>query len=335
MRRMPRLTDLLFEQEEKDDKEKLSKDAIAVAKKEMPDVKAGPSEMLKFLNGPGADPKVRAVLAAGQRDGDPEDEKSSPKSASPLIGALKPTQVEIELTKSIAYPLAKFKAYKSMMSGGVQKIGPPDNDHIVINGDLIVDGHHRWSSLFSVTGPKGQIAAYDLGIPSKDAASVLSKVHVGIAATLKSGEPVPKAKAGGKNILGKSKDEIKSLIESSVGESTDAGEILSDDFVKSCLADAEVSKHIGLKPGMKVDEVRKAIIEKTADNLSKMQQHADGAPPRVDMPQLDKAAGGVTGVIKDFQAGDINYKAPFGESKKKQDEIILERWQRLAGIIKN
>lgn len=335
MRRVPRLSDLLFEQEEKDDKEKLSKDAINVVKKEMPSVKDGPSEMLKFLNGPGADPKVRAVLAAGSRDGAPRDEKSDPKSASPSVGGLKPTQVEIELTKSIAYPLAKFKAYKSMMSGGVQKIGAPGNDHIVINGDLIIDGHHRWSSLFSVTGPEGQIAAYDLGIPLSDASSVLSAVQVGIAASLKGGEQVPKAKAGGKNILGKGKDEIKSLIESSVGESTEAGEILSDDFVNSCLADAEVSKHIGLKSGMDVDEARDAIIERTADNLSKMQQPADGAPPRVDMPQLDKASAGVEGVIKDFRDGEVNYKAPFGESKKSQNDFMIERWQKLAGILKD
>jgi hypothetical protein len=335
MRKSPRLVDLLFEQEEKDDKEKLSKDAVNVAKKDMPSIKDGPSAMLKFLNGPGADPRVRALLAAGTRDGAPQDEKADPKSASPSVGELKPTQVEIELTKSIAYPLAKFKAYKTMMSGDVQKIGPPDNDHIVINGDLIIDGHHRWSSLFSVTGPTGKIAAYDLGIPLSDATSVLATVQVGIAATLSDGEPVPKAKAGGKNILGKGKDEIKSLIEDSIGESTEAGEILSEDFVNSCLGDTEVSKHIGLKSGMDVDEARAVIIEKTADNLSKMQQPAKGAPPRVDMPQLDKATGGVKGVIKDFQAGEVNYKAPFGESRKRKDDVVMERWARLAGILKD
>lgn len=329
---MPSLVNLLFEQS---DGSESTKDGAKILKKSMPPLKVGPTEILKFLDGPGADPKVRAALDAGDKDGDPEDEKSAPKSTAAEVGKLIPTQIEIELGKSISYPLSKFKSYKSMISGGVQKIGPPDNDHIVINGNLIIDGHHRWSGLFAVTGPIGKIAAYDLGIKFKDAASVLAAAQVGIAASLKDGQPIPRSKAGGKNILGKSKDEIKSMIESSVGEETEAGVILSDDFVKNCMADTEVAKHIGIKPNMKLEEARSVIIEKTAENLSKMKLPADGAPPRVDMPQLDKASGGAKEVIKDFQDGNINYKEPFGENRKNEDAIMIERWSRLAGILKD
>lgn len=342
-RRYPSLTSLLFEQEEKDKnddgKSKISKDAVKKVQKEMPKIDDGPTEMLKFLNGPGADPKVRAVLDVGTKDGSEEDEKAQPKLSSPKIGDLIPTQIEIELTKSISFPLAKFKAYKSMMSGGTQKIGPPGNDHIVINGDLIVDGHHRWSSLFSVTGPDGQIAAYDIGLSEKSAPAVLAAVQVGIAASMKDGSKLPAAKAGGKNILGLDKDQLKQLIEGAVGESTEAGEILTDEFVQSCIEDPAVSKHIGIKSGAKVDDARKAIIEKTADNLSKMNQPASGSPPRLDMPQLDKAEGGVAGVIKDLSAGNVNYKPPFIPAKKesisRKDFAILERWNRLAGLIED
>jgi len=333
-------------------------------------VSSGPSDTVKFLNGPGADPRVRALIKAGTADGAPEDEAASISEGSATIGELVPTQIEIELTKSIGYPLAKFESLVKMISGGVQKIGPPGNDMIVRSGNLIVDGHHRWSSLFSVAGPSGQISSIDVALPEKDAASVLSIVQTAIAATLDG--PVPKAKAGGMNILGKGKDEIAGLIrkayESGEGE---AGPILTDEFISNCMANPKVNAHFGLsqivgpkkadeeknesygrgsllgekksKLGNKYEDrsrigaARTKIIDVVANNLSQMNQPADGSPPRVDMPQLDKAGGGVAGALEKLQSGDVNYKPPFTakESRARRDDsIVLERWHKLAGLIK-
>lgn len=298
-------------------------------------VASGPSDTVKFLNGPGADPRVRALIKAGTADGAPEDEAASISEGSATIGELIPTQIEIELTKSIAYPLAKFEAMKKMISGGTQRIGPPGNDMIVTSGNLIVDGHHRWSSLFSVAGPAGSIASINVELPEKDAASVLSIVQTAIAATLDG--PVPKAKAGGMNILGKGKDELVSLITSAVGESSEAGEILSDDFVQKCITDDTARNHFGIEEDADLSSAREAIIEKVAENLSQMNQPAAGSPPRVDMPQLDKASGGVQGALEKLASGDVNYKPPFTakESRMRRDDsIVLERWHKLAGLIK-
>lgn len=298
-------------------------------------VSSGPSDTVKFLNGPGADPRVRALIKAGTSDGAPDDEAASISEGSATIGELIPTQIEIELTKSIAYPLAKFEAMKKMISGGTQRIGPPGNDMIVTSGNLIVDGHHRWSSLFSVAGPSGAIASINVELPEKDAASVLSIVQTAIAATLDG--PVPKAKAGGMNILGKGKDELVSLITSAIGESSEAGEILSDDFVQKCIADDGVRSHFGIEEDADLSSARTAIVEKVADNLSQMNQPAAGSPPRVDMPQLDKASGGVQGALEKLASGDVNYKPPFTAKESRVhrgDQIVLERWQKLAGLIK-
>lgn len=310
------------------------------------DVAKGPTATVAWLNGPGTDPRVRALLNSGRKDGSPDDEAANISERGATLGELIPTQVEIELTKSIAFPLAKFDAMKKMISGGVQRVGPPDNDTIVISGNLIVDGHHRWSSLFSVAGPDAQIAAIDVKLPEKDAASVLSIVQTAIAATMTGGEPVPKAKAGGMNILGKGKDELSKLITSAVGQSGEVGEILSDDYVEKCLADQDVMKHFGIKEGSDVAAARSAIVEKVSDNLSKMNQPAEGSPARVDMPQLDKAQGGAKAALAKLQKGKVNYKTPFDvikgkekdetteESVSRSDNIIIERWQKLAGVIK-
>lgn len=353
------------------------------------DVSSGPSAVVKWLDGPGADPRVRALLNSGRVDGDPKDEAASVSETGATIGKLIPTQVEIELTKSIGYPLAKFDSLKKMISGGVQRIGPEGNDTIVISGNLIVDGHHRWSSLFSVTGPEGQIAAINIALPETDAASVLAIVQSAIASTLTGGESIPKAKAGGMNILGKGKEAIAELIRSAYESgSGEAGPILTDEFVMQCMKDKAVKKHFGIPDqlasvagsfgSMKSAETkaesrrltldsiveargnrataalqkcREIIINKVASNLSQMKQPADGAPPRVDMPQLDKAKGGAEAVINNLETGRVNYKTPFkirgkeitpGEPSKEKvadsymrpGDIVVERWQRLAGIIK-
>ena len=351
------------------------------------DISKGPTAAIAWLNGPGADPKVRELLARGLEDGSPNDEEAKISETSKTIGDLEPTQREIELTKSVAYPLANFDAMKNMISGGVKKIGPPGNDMIVTSGNLIIDGHHRWSSLFSMAGPEGQIAALDIELPEKDAASVLAITQAAIASTLTKGQPVPKAGAGKSNILGKSKDQIFTLImdvyKKGGGES---GAILTQEFMESCMQDPAVVKHFGLqevselgnlggiedargrkgsggaadatksqveaalrgrnynsrsghgnmwllseRPNVgalrrQANMAREIMVEKIADNLSQMNNFAEGSPPRVDMPQLDKAVGGVRGALDNLEAGAVNYKAPFGES--------VERWQRLAGIIK-
>lgn len=80
---------------------------------------------------------------------------------------------------------------------------------------------------------------------------------------------------------------------------------------------------------------REAIINRVANNLSQMNQPADGAPPRVDIPQLDKAGSGVMGALDKLASGEVNYKAPFKkESSSNEGEILIERRQKIAGIIK-
>ena len=346
------------------------------------DVSKGPTATVAWLNGPGADPRVRALLNSGRKDGSPEDEAANVTERGATLGELVPTQVEIELTKSIAFPLAKFNTMKKMISGGVQRVGPPDNDTIVISGNLIIDGHHRWSSLFSVAGPKAQIAAIDVQLPEKDAASVLSIVQTAIAATMTGGEPVPKAKAGGMNILGASKEQIASMIREAVESgSGEVGPMLTDEYVMQCMKDKTVKKHFGIPDDLAsvagsfgnmssaekqptsgtqkeslvreakgnramaaVKKVREMIINKVAENLASMNQPADGAPPRVDMPQLDKAQGGAKAALAKLQKGKVNYKTPFDvikgkeetteESSSRSGNVVSERWQRLAGIVK-
>jgi hypothetical protein len=57
------------------------------------------------------------------------------------------------------------------------------------------------------------------------------------------------------------------------------------------------------------------------------------------MPQLDQAGGGVDTVLSMLDQGQVNFKPAYvkgvkSESKQNQDILIMERWNKLAGLIK-
>ena len=302
----------------------------------------GAKAVAKALNSAiGVSAPVRALLAKGTEDGDPGDEAGAKSDGSATLGSVKPTQNEIEFENSIKFPLTEFDNGKGgglkpmcegTLAGSVQKIGPPGNDMIIVNGNLIIDGHHRWSSLFSVAGPSGKIAAIDLGLPGLTGKTGPAVAQIGIAASMGSGKRLPVATAGKMNILGASKDTILGYLKKSES-------IVTDDFCNKCVAEPSISEVFGLEAGDDPTTVKSKIFEKMADNLSKMPAPASGAPPRVDMPQFDATGGSkadsVAKVVDKLTIGETNYKDPtVPESRRNGDQVILERWQKLAGIIK-
>ena len=80
--------------------------------------KAAVVPVVDFLNSPeGKDPKVRAMLGAGSKDGMPGDEVIEvDDNAQPQVGKLFPTQNEISLMKSIGYPLSRLDSVTNSLS---------------------------------------------------------------------------------------------------------------------------------------------------------------------------------------------------------------------------
>ena len=140
-----------------------------------------------------SDPKVQAILKAGLKDGNPNDEKLSySKKTIPVYG-LKPTQNEIGFDESIKNVLTnKFGSLESIFSGTADVGGPI----VTYNGKYIIDGHHRWSQVFAVN-PKAKMSAIDITgeLTPKD---MLKVVHLSIAAKMKK---LPLVNAKGINVL--------------------------------------------------------------------------------------------------------------------------------------
>lgn len=95
------------------------------------------------------------------------------------VATLVPTQNEIDLKKSLKFPLQDPAQLQTFFTGGIiQPFGSP----VVTanNGTYILDGHHRWSGIVLIN-PYTQVTALDLGyVPMPQ--NGLEEAQMGVAA---------------------------------------------------------------------------------------------------------------------------------------------------------
>jgi hypothetical protein len=104
------------------------------------------------------------LKAGGATDGRPRDERQDVAPIVANVAALLPLQSEIDIDKSLGFVLGQDPAKSDLedyLTGGTLT---PFGGPIITGGGgaYIVDGHHRWSSIY-VVNPYAQIAAVDLG----------------------------------------------------------------------------------------------------------------------------------------------------------------------------
>jgi len=344
------LADFLFEAEEE---EEAKADASGVGADLEAAFNAGPEGVRAFMDSK-KDERVIDILAkaAEEHDGVDTDDMISIGGSKPKdVQSLGPTQQFIDLMQSVSFPLGSAEVLDSAISSKTS--GAPGA--ISVSGNAVLDGHHRWSGVYAIT-PDGKINAKDFGFPGS-VKEKLAAAQMAVAAVKDSpGQP---SKGGGAatDIIGKSKPAIVAMIDANKGNQTDAkapGPLLNDQMIQSIAngdypginawaeipEDAEFVALSDSEAGFENDPIRKAIAEKVGGNLASLPAPLAGAPEsREDMPQLDhEDIGGKTGlgkIEKGLPAGEFNVVPPFAkEGKKTTDDVIVERWQQLAGLLK-
>jgi len=323
------LTNLLFEDIEDD-----IADDIEVA------FNTGPAAVRNLVNKTSNKKVLKKVLQGDHDKVVPDDKVSVGNPGEVRVGDLIPTQNEIDLMKSVAFPLGGFEALKKMVTSKTS--GAPG--YITISGNEVLDGHHRWSGVWGISGPDGTIQAQDLGF-SGDTDEKLAAAQLAIAAYKDSGAEQPSA--SGKipyNILGKSKKYIRDMILDNVGEKTDdkaPGLLLNDEMLKKSSQDQAIADWAGFEVGDDIETVKDKIADRVAENLGGKNPIPENrkAPNRADMPQFDHDSIGGKKAKEDIyaglKAGDFNVKPPFKAKDVSESAIfVTERWQRLAGILK-
>ncbi len=246
---------------------------------------------------------------------------------------LKPSQTSMNVDKAMQFAL-------SMINGTMPGSGGPGGDlgAFVSSDNFIMDGHHRWIATFMVD-PSAQIKGIAVNLPGTKLVAVLNTVTKGMHGVEK-GKPG----TGGFDQF-KDVKAMKAALEKQV--SVSAGKMQGPikgtqetEAIKSLL-----KKWCGEEDD---DNVVDAAVEKMMNNLSSMPSEImSGAPDRSDMPVIDdeQSPGATEKTISALTGGDIDLNPPYfkGEEGEKKPEnagrvrqgtVVVERWQRLAGIIK-
>jgi uncharacterized coiled-coil DUF342 family protein len=182
---------------------------------------------------------------------------------SPKVTNLKPTQNEIDVDKSLKFPLTNAQSAAVCLKGGPVSIA---GKNIVTGGGgkFIIDGHHRWSQLYCMN-PEASITAMDVSNIT-DPIAGLKATQLGIAGDI---GKVPVAKVEGQNLLKMGKDALVNYVVKTI-----TPEVL------------EV-----FKKANKGNDAN-AVAEYVWKNVEQMQQNnqpVSGAPGRNIMPQTDDA----------------------------------------------
>ena len=347
------LASLLFEEKEKE------KEYTGDAGADLESAYAGGPEAVRaFMDAQGnKDPQVKDVLvkAAEENDGADHDDKIAVGEASPKdVASLGPTQQFIDLMQSVSFPLGSAEELNKSITSKTS--GAPGA--ISVSGNAVLDGHHRWSGVFAIT-PDGSISAKNFAFPG-GVADKLAAAQLAVAAVNKTSTQPSKGGEAATDIIGKTKEQIVTMIDTYKGKQKDKkapGALLNDKMIQA-IADGkypEINKWAGLTgdeefvalknsaEGFANDPIRKAIADRVGSNLDKgtFPQPLAGAPEsREDMPQLDHPdIGGDDGLAKiedGLPVGEFNVVPPFTKESKVQGgvDLIEERWARMAGIIK-
>jgi len=282
------------------------------------------------------DKKFADFLLGGLTDGKMQrDDVVKFSNISIPCSSLKPTQNEIDIDKSLSYPL-KLTPTSDLIAyfnGGT--FAPGGKIVTCGGGRYIIDGHHRWSQLYCMN-PNAKIEAIDM-TSFKSPYLALKVTQLAIAATV---NKIPIESVSGTNLIGINEDALKEYISANMGQNAIAAfvDLMNKSKNSSQPQTQESNSEFILNYFKRLDEYEqdgklypdyddgrggsgvanqapqqdKFKVIKFAQNylwknvqlMNANNRPINGASKRDFMPQTDKAAGWDT----NLKAGKVNWK---------------------------
>jgi hypothetical protein len=260
--------------------------------------------------------KAQYTVTTGPEDGEPsDDDKVAVKEGTSFkCQELKPSQTSMNIEKAMGMAL------------GMMKSGKPGGDlgAFISSDKYIMDGHHRWIST-AMVDPSAPIIGNLVNLPGKELVGVLNALTAG-----KFGHDGKPASGGFDQFK---EAPIKAQLEKNMKEG------VGGDFPIPAEEVATLVKNFGGD----VD----GCVKKFVKNLSTITMSTPSwAPERPDMPVIEK--GDSAAAKKALTGGEIDLNPPYADEKEISDkgssnesrrrrndnEYMMERWQKMAGLIK-
>lgn len=260
------------------------------------------ASFIKKLGDDIKDPKVKELLRYGLQDGMPNDEKIKISRMAVPVKKLKPTQNEIDVAQSLKWSLTHPKDADIYLKGGT--ISVAGKDIVTANkGQYIIDGHHRWSSVYMLNS-EAKITSQDINnIPNPIGA--LKAVQLAIA-TDPHTTAIPMGREGTNLFVIGEKEVKKYIVDNIMDEVVDVFKKHFD------FQDTDLEKN-------KVEISN--YIWKNVEMLKANNQPIKNAPDRAYMPQTDD----IQNWDLRLQKGLVNFKDPITVTNATTESIILDK----------
>lgn len=240
--------------------------------------------------------------------------------ASKPVQKLKPSQSSMNIDKAMAQAIAMIQG--DMDLGG-------NINAFISSDDHIMDGHHRWVAT-AMVDPSQPVGGYQVDFPADKLIAILNAITVG-----KYGKTKGKAATGGFDQFkeGPVRATLKKFAKDGIGGSHPRS---AENIQRA------VEKFVADNGG---DEKGDAAIDKAADimvsNLSSVKfETPPGAPTREDMPVIDDPQPAISALTTGQVDVNPPYQTEVEEDSETQEEgawhkgdVILERWNKLAGLL--
>ena len=233
------------------------------------------------------DQRIANVIKTGQQDGNQADDALKANTISqglPVIGLL-PTQKEIGIAASLAWPLDKPDKFASLFSGAPVNPGPV----IVLNSKYILDGHHRWSQIFCYN-PKASLVVINYENPNFEKEGGLKVIQAAIAALKPPGTQLLTKPNNEPNLLNCGLEEVRKVL-------NPTQEVLQ--------------KAVELQFCTDLKTFQDKVISNVEILRNKVAKAAEGNPPRSEMPQPGLNKVGDQDLANAVQSGTIDAATPF------------------------
>ena len=283
------------------------------------------------------------LVTTGAHDGEKDDDVIAVGPGNYSAADLSPSQTSMDVNKAWWFALG-------MINGTMYGSGGPGGDlgAFISSDNYIMDGHHRWIAT-AMADPSASIKGIKVDFPGTKLVAVLNAATVGLG-----GNTEGKSGSGGFDQF-QSRDAMLAALQGIVDGSSKFKGVAGEKKTEAAV------KVIEEWTGKEGEEAVEAAVDKAMDNLSGVKGAAGGsavmpgAPPRKDMPVIDdeywtKNKPAVEKTSAALAAGEIDVNPPYGEiegeddeEKKanesvwpvRRDDLVLERWQKLAGLLKS
>jgi len=271
------------------------------------------------------DPALAKDLASkGLQDKKEDDDNASAGTSSFAANTLKASQTTMDFGKFVGMAIQMMGKLGGFSEGAGGDLGA-----IISSDNHIMDGHHRWAGTLMVD-PDASVSGLQVQLPGKELVGVLN-----VWTVAHGGEGKP------------SDTDLASLTADAVGEKFKEMCEKGGKFLPSPEEILEAFK----KSGFDSLDTAADHVKKNWDSTKKLRTAQGWMPKKVDMPAIEP--GQLGQVKKDIESGAMDLNPPYspevakaagveGEEKKsaKNDSysrsgaVIVERWQKLAGLIK-